>query len=305
MSYMKKRLVLSLVLIILISGCVGVDSYQADKPTIDEDTLDQEKYVLEGNQSFLVNNTIEFLGSEGGIEVKSYMNTYSKSSSDLTINFSKDSIKDFNITKILIQSNLSVIDVLGENRTINIITNNSDIEEDSIRLFLNNGGSIDNYIEENNINITEYINKQELYNSLNQEQKSQIISEFNAYDIGSIFSVISTRSAGVLGTELNPFMLGTSEELINQVDNRTKNSINITSFEESFEIKNNKTNSTITADLFKANITLENEIKFDSNIIVSRKRIGDDILVMVGIYPSFADEKRSISKLIEKSSIKK
>jgi PBP1b-binding outer membrane lipoprotein LpoB len=302
---MKKRLVLSLVLIILISGCVGVDSYQADKPTIDEDTLDQEKYVLEGNQSFLVNNTIEFLGSEGGIEVKSYMNTYSKSSSDLTINFSKDSIKDFNITKILIQSNLSVIDVLGENRTINIITNNSDIEEDSIRLFLNNGGSIDNYIEENNINITEYINKQELYNSLNQEQKSQIISEFNAYDIGSIFSVISTRSAGVLGTELNPFMLGTSEELINQVNNRTKNSINITSFEESFEIKNNKTNSTITADLFKANITLENEIKFDSNIIVSRKRIGDDILVMVGIYPSFADEKRSISKLIEKSSIKK
>jgi hypothetical protein len=286
-----------------MSGCVGVDSYESDKPSIEKETLNEEEYTLENQQTFLINNSRNILGVQAGVEVESHINTYAKSSSNLEINLSKSSLKTLDLDKFLADSNTTITEILGKNRTIDIISNNTEFDESSVRLFLNNGGEIEEYIESNDINITEYVDQKEVLNSLTKQQKKDIISDINPDIIGSIFSIISTRPAGILGTELNPLILGDSEDLIKEINNQSENRIRITEFEGSFEI-NTSDDRNIQVDMYSANITIKDSSKVNSKILVSRKRVGGNVLVMAGLYPSITEERKSISALMEKSRVK-
>lgn len=303
-------MIIGVLVLVASTGCIGVEEFEADKPTVDEATLTDTSYEKTGNETFRIEESREILGEQRGATIISHTAMYEKSASDLDLNLTEEELENQlqNIdTEELIESQSDdIIDLIGEDNLISIIADGDDrFTEDQIESALNlTGQSVSEFIEDNNINITEYVDRQDVINAIDEDQLEAIVQQSSYNQTGSIYVVISTPSAGVLGTELNPLVLASSKDLLTQVEQRTNRNIEFGELERTETINNTK-GQRIEVEQYPATLRTEEGVDVDSKVLLARNpSYNGSVVVSVGAYPEFADERSDLIKMIKNTDVR-
>lgn len=307
---MRLLVIIGVLVLVASTGCIGVEEFEADKPTVDEATLTDTSYEKTGNETFRIEESREILGEQRGATIISHTAMYEKSASDLDLNLTEEELENQlqNIdTEELIESQSDdIIDLIGEDNLISIIADGDDrFTEDQIESALNlTGQSVSEFIEDNNINITEYVDRQDVINAIDEDQLEAIVQQSSYNQTGSIYVVISTPSAGVLGTELNPLVLASSKDLLTQVEQRTNRNIEFGELERTETINNTK-GQRIEVEQYPATLRTEEGVDVDSKVLLARNpSYNGSVVVSVGAYPEFADERSDLIKMIKNTDVR-
>lgn len=74
-KHMRKHIAfLALIMVLLTTGCIGLTSYEAPEPTVDEDTLGNTSYELTDQEEIVINQSVRV----ADIEVTSNLNSYER-----------------------------------------------------------------------------------------------------------------------------------------------------------------------------------------------------------------------------------
>lgn len=302
--------IIGVLILVVSTGCVGVEEFESDRPTVDQSTLGETSYEETGNETFRIEESRDILGEERGATIVSHIATYEKSSEDLELNLSDDQIESQlqNIgTEQLVRSqSQDVVSLVGEDDIIDrIAMENNRFTESQIKTTLNlTGQTISQFADSNDINLTEYADRQDVINSTDNDQLKTIVRSSSYNESGSVYAVLSTPSAGVLGTELNPLVLASSEELVNRVGERASQSVELGKLETTERI-NNTQGHIIEIEQYVGTINNEEGVDVDAKILLARNPSYDQsVLISVGVYPEFVDERDSLVEMIRNTEVK-
>lgn len=302
--------IIGVLILVVSTGCVGVEEFESDRPTVDQSTLGETSYEETGNETFRIEESRDILGEERGANIVSHIATYEKSSEDLELNLSDDQIESQlqNIgTEQLVRSqSQDVVSLVGEDDIIDrIAMENNRFTESQIKTTLNlTGQTISQFADSNDINLTEYADRQDVINSTDNDQLKTIVRSSSYDESGSVYAVLSTPSAGVLGTELNPLVLASSEELVNRVGERSSQSVELGELERTERI-NNTQGHIIEIEQYVGTINNEEGVDVDAKILLARNPSYDQgVLISVGVYPEFVDERDSLIEMIRNTEVK-
>lgn len=302
--------IIGVLILVVSTGCVGVEEFESDRPTVDQSTLGETSYEETGNETFRIEESRDILGEERGATIVSHIATYEKSSEDLELNLSDDQIESQlqNIgTEQLVRSqSQDVVSLVGEDDIIDrIAMENNRFTESQIKTTLNlTGQTISQFADSNDINLTEYADRQDVINSTDNDQLKTIVRSSSYDESGSVYAVLSTPSAGVLGTELNPLVLAPSEELVNRVGERASQSVELGELERTERI-NNTQGHIIEIEQYVGTINNEEGVDVDAKILLARNPSYDQsVLISVGVYPEFVDERDSLIEMIRNTEVK-
>lgn len=302
--------IIGVLILVVSTGCVGVEEFESDRPTVDQSTLGETSYEETGNETFRIEESRDILGEERGATIVSHIATYEKSSEDLELNLSDDQIESQlqNIgTEQLVRSqSQDVVSLVGEDDIIDrIAMENNRFTESQIKTTLNlTGQTISQFADSNDINLTEYADRQDVINSTDNDQLKTIVRSSSYDESGSVYAVLSTPSAGVLGTELNPLVLAPSEELVNRVGERSSQSVELGELERTERI-NNTQGHIIEIEQYVGTINNEEGVDVDAKILLARNPSYDQsVLISVGVYPEFVDERDSLIEMIRNTEVK-
>lgn len=307
---MRLLVIIGVIALVASTGCIGVEEFEANKPTVDEATLTDTSYEKTGNETFRIEESREILGEQRGATIISHTAVYEKSANDLELNLTEEELESQlqNIdTEELIESQSDdIVDLIGEDNLVSIIADGDDrFTEDQIESALNlTGQSVSEFIEDNNVNVTEYVDRQDVIESIDDDQLETIVQQSSYNRTGSIYVVISTPSAGVLGTELNPLVLASSEDLLTQVEDRTNRNIEFGELERT-ETVNNTRGQRIEVEQYPATLRTEEGVDVDSKVLLARNpSYNGSVVVSVGAYPEFAEERSDLIEMIRKTDVK-
>lgn len=308
---MRLLLVIAVLLVISTAGCIGVEEFEADEPSVNQETLDETSYEKTGNNTFEIEESRDILGEERGAIIVSHTAMYEKSADELELNLTEEEIdqqlENIDTEQLLESQSEDAVEVIGEDTLIQRIAGEDDrFTEDQINSLLDSTGqSVSDFVDNNDINVTQYVDKEDVINSIGEDRIEEIIKASSYNETGSIYVVISTPSAGVLGTELNPLVLASSEELLNQVESRTEQNIEFGEM-ESEETINSTQGHTIKIEQYPATVKTGDGVKVDSKVLLARDSSYErSVLVSVGAYPEFADERSDVIEMIKNTDVDK
>lgn len=302
--------IIGVLILVVSTGCVGVEEFESDRPTVDQSTLGETSYEETGNETFRIEESRDILGEERGATIVSHIATYEKSSEDLELNLSDDQIEsqlqNIGTERLVRSQSQDVVSLVGEDDIIDgIAMENNRFTESQIKTTLNlTGQTISQFADSNDINLTEYADRQDVINSTDNDQLKTIVRSSSYDESGSVYAVLSTPSAGVLGTELNPLVLAPSEELVNRVGERASQSVELGELERTERI-NNTQGHIIEIEQYVGTINNEEGVDVDAKILLARNPSYDQsVLISVGVYPEFVDERDSLIEMIRNTEVK-
>lgn len=302
--------IIGILILVVSTGCIGVEEFESDRPTVDQSTLDETSYEETGNKTFRIEESRDILGEERGATIVSHIVTYEKSSEDLELNLTDDQIEsqlqNISTERLVRTQSRDVVGLVGEDDIIDrIAMDNNRFTENQIKTTLNlTDQTISQFAESNGINLTEYVDQQDVINSTDNDQLETIVRSSSYNESGSVYAVLSTPSAGVLGTELNPLVLASSEELVNQVEERASQSVELGELERTERI-NNTQGHIIEIEQYVGKIKNEEGVDVDAKILLARNPSYDrSVLISVGVYPEFVNERDSLIEMIRNTDVK-
>lgn len=302
--------IIGILILVVSTGCIGVEEFESDRPTVDQSTLDETSYEETGNKTFRIEESRDILGEERGATIVSHIVTYEKSSEDLELNLTDDQIEsqlqNIGTERLVRTQSRDVVGLVGEDDIIDrIAMDNNRFTENQIKTTLNlTDQTISQFAESNAINLTEYVDRQDVINSTDNDQLETILRSSSYNESGSVYAVLSTPSAGVLGTELNPLVLASSEELVNQVEERASQSVELGELERTERI-NNTQGHIIEIEQYAGKIKNEEGVDVDAKILLARNPSYDrSVLISVGVYPEFVNERDSLIEMIRNTDVK-
>lgn len=302
--------IIGILILVVSTGCIGVEEFESDRPTVDQSTLDETSYEETGNKTFRIEESRDILGEERGATIVSHIVTYEKSSEDLELNLTDDQIEsqlqNISSERLVRTQSRDVVGLVGEDDIIDrIAMDNNRFTENQIKTTLNlTDQTISQFAESNGINLTEYVDRQDVINSTDNDQLETIVRSSSYNESGSVYAVLSTPSAGVLGTELNPLVLASSEELVNQVEERASQSVELGELERTERI-NNTQGHIIEIEQYVGKIKNEEGVDVDAKILLARNPSYDrSVLISVGVYPEFVNERDSLIEMIRNTDVK-
>ena len=306
---MRLLLVITVLLLISSAGCIGIEEFESDKPYVNQETLDGTSYEKIGNNTFEIEESRDVLGEERGAIIVSHTAMYEKSANELELNLTEDQIEkqleNIDAEKLLESQGEDAVDIIGEDTLIQQIASEDDrFTESQIKSLLNRTGqSASEFVDNNDINVTQYVDKEDIIDSVEEDEIEEIVSSSSYNETGSIYMVISTPSAGVLGTELNPLVLASSEKLLEQVESRAQQNIQFGELERTENINSTQGHS-IKVEQYPATLETDEGVKVDSEVLLARdSSYNRSVLVSFGAYPEFADERSDMLEMIKNTEV--
>lgn len=301
---MKKTIViLSIIALAGMSGCIGVEEFTASEPSINNQTLDDTGFEKASNETININESREILGSKRGAKITSHVAVYEKKLVNSDLDVSEQSIEDVNVSRILEATDTDPLDYA----TVENVANESDqLTEEDIRFILESQDTnLKQVAEQNNVDLDDLVTKERIIQRVGEEKiKEEIQSNTNTDTPSSIYTVVSTPSAGILGTELNPLVQAPTDEIVNIVKEQNNNqNLEIGNRTDSYTIEDGDGN-VINVEKYDVTINSGNGQEIDGKLHISTKTDseGGDVLLMAGIYPNLVQAQSDIDEMMISSS---
>ena len=303
---------LALVLLVILTGCVGPLSFEAQEPEVNQTALDEESYELNRTETVETERTETVAGEERNITVTSKLKIYEKElgSSDVS-SLDSDGINDtvdvgeLSSEEILEQLNGELGDYVTAEQVASL---DPALTEETVQELLDEGVTVEEILDRSDIEISELITSEELLDKLNEsnieDATEQIGTSSRDEELQvSVYAVFSSPSISIGGTEFNPLLEQEPRETVTQLRDRTSQDFTIENRAETYTLE--RENGTDT-DVTVFNITTEqNGIEVDGELLVTKYRVDNSIVLSVGAYPKILDERDSMEKLIRNTSVKK
>lgn len=294
---------MSIIALAGMSGCIGVEEFTASEPSINNQTLDDTGFEKASNETININESREILGSKRGAKITSHVAVYEKKLVNSDLDVSEQSIEDVNVSRILEATDTDPLDYA----TVENVANESDqLTEEDIRFILESQDTnLKQVAEQNNVDLDDLVTKERIIQRVGEEKiKEEIQSNTNTDTPSSIYTVVSTPSAGILGTELNPLVQAPTDEIVNIVKEQNNNqNLEIGNRTDSYTIEDGDGN-VINVEKYDVTINSGNGQEIDGKLHISTKTDseGGDVLLMAGIYPNLVQAQSDIDEMMISSS---
>lgn len=302
--YMRNYIViLTIVALVAMSGCIGVENFTSNQPTVERDALNKTGFEETGNSTIQINESREILGSERGAKITSHISSYQQPATEADIDFDRRSIEDLNVSRLLELTGTEPSDYV----TTEDLANKTEASEEEVELAIeSNNGDIQSVAQELEIELEELVDKDTIIQRVDEEKiEQQINDQPNSRNTpGALYTVVSTPSAGVLGTELNPLVQAPTDEVIDIAKGEFDDgSIEIKNRTDTYDLEG-QDGDRFAVDKYNVTINTQNGDDIDGKLLISTRTDPEngDVLLLAGIYPDLVESQSNIDDMMKSTT---
>lgn len=295
--------ILTIVALVAMSGCIGVESFTSSQPAVEQNTLDETGFEEAGNSTIKINESREILGSERGAKITSHISSYQQPATEADIDFDRRSIEDLNVSRLLELTGTEPSDYI----TAEDLANETDASEQEVQLAIeSNDGDIQSVAEELEIELEELVDKDRIIEQVDEEEIERQINDQpdRRGTPGAVYTAVSTPSAGILGTELNPLVQAPTDEVIDIAKGEFDDgSIEIKNRTDTYNLEDQNGN-VFSVDKYNVTITTQDGDDIDGKLLISTRTDSEsgDVLLLAGIYPNLVDSQSDIDDMMRSTT---
>lgn len=263
---------IAVVFIVLSAGCIGVESFESEKPVVDESTVEQHNYEEYINETVSYSENLSIIDQT--LDIEAHAVGYSKSIGDAKLNITEEQLENADMEKI--------------------INSLSSIESESGDTIFTDVESIYEKDEEDN-GSTSYDNIDEMEPS---EVEQLLNEEFTDHPVSS-YTVTATPKIEILDQDVNPVGFTETDEVIEVLFNDLSEDIEIDK-SGNITIETENSNS---ISVYDGSIQ-DSGLDKDVSLYVYEEQTDNTNILSFGIVPVFVeDEETAIVDLVDATDV--
>lgn len=273
---------LSLFILVLTAGCIGVETFDSSPPIVDQEALNNTGFEETDREEFQINESRELFGAERGAEITSHMVTYQQPIASTDLEVESEDIEDIEDDELLEMAGLEKQDLIDSSDIANESDNLTEEEVDS--LLESDEFDMEDVLQQTELTEDDLVDREDILENLDNDEITDVNDNNISEDTpGAMYNVVSTPSAGVLGTELNPLVQTPNERIVEFADSQFEGDIEIGDRTDTYTLEGE--DGAFTVEEYEIKIETETGQEIEGELLLSVRSVNGDVLLMAGAYP--------------------